>query len=520
MKLNFPTQFFKSSLAKCLLALPVFFLPKATLAEINYWKIESEDTATIPKTLSAMGIFSNITAQKITFLPSINHFEVNAPLWSDGAHKNRWFLIKPGAKIGFKLSDDYYDYPDSAIFIKQFDIDTIPGESASRVRWETRILYNIKEVADSNATTGKIIYQDHWYGYTYKWNAAQTDADLVKARGTKDSIRFYPNGISKPSAMKKWAFPSRLDCNRCHVPGFGFSNNEFVHARSVLGFFTAQLNRPHPDSAGINQLEYFFQKGLFTGTKPTNWNYFSVPRWARIDDSTASIDVRARSYIAANCSGCHGDRGIANNAPFSTNINYDFHTMYPQMEFRQRIVKNFPALDTTQPLFYRKKDAIANPLAKDTLRIIPALTIPGYPSKSVIVYRQESRDTVPGSYNGNTNQMPPLASFEVNRPAMSLLRQWISEMAPVLAPHANEPVIGINLNHYSVMRSPIIEGNQLRLPYLLINQGNVKVTMTNVLGQKTELKSLNKSTFEIPSHLNRGVYILQVGNEKFTQYLF
>ncbi len=508
-------------------------------AAIKYWDLTDKLTAnaSVPKTLSELGMFVDITKPQKVVVSEAHHYDVNSALWSDGAHKTRWFVTKPGKSIGFEEKNDYWKYPESTIFLKQFDIDTIPGDTTSRIRWETRVLYNTKELVDSGLTTQRM--EDKWYGYTYKWNTDQKDAILVSTRGADDSIRIYPTGKTKPPAWKKWRFPSTAQCNACHL---GFVPGAPSRGRTALGFYTAQLNRPHPDLANINQLEYFFRQGWLKGSKPAYWS--SAPKWAAIQDSTASIDLRARSYIASNCSGCHGRRGLDQTATGqAAELNYDFFTNQAQMEFRHRLIfKSFSLGDSTvKPTFYNKtSDSIANPLRKDTLRIMPSLVVPGYPQKSTLLYRQIMRASpevfmkkwlADTTENRPANaplfwtpydvieQMPPLGTYELNNPAIALLTQWITEMAPI---DPNPPrVIGIRnfASARTLLKSPTLEGNLLRLPAGLI-ESNVKVTLSEITGRTIPLNKVGAGIYSIPVNLNRGVYIIRVGNESFTRSRF
>jgi hypothetical protein len=487
-------------------------LPVLVRAEFNYWN--PEDTATIPKTLSATGLYANgsITAAKKVLLPNAYKFEVNAALWSDGAHKTRWFMVKPGKAIGFDEKNDYYKYPDSTVFIKQFAIDTIPGDTTSRVLWETRFLVSKKEIADTSKKNFRI--DDRWYATTYRWNADQKDAVLVKKSGLDDSIRVYPDGNKKPFKQKKWHFPGRSQCDQCHRVDYA----DKVHGRSILGFFTAQLNRPHPDSANINQLEYFFQKGVMTGNRPGFWD--QAPRWANIKDNSASVDLRARAYIAANCSGCHGTRGMETGATFGVSLNYDFHTMESQMEFRQRSVSWPFGLDTLPPFKYKVTD-LANPDRDTGLVINPALIVPGYPNKSVLLFRQQSRNTKPSDYDPDRNQMPPLGSFEVDTTAIALLTRWVNEMNSIWAPNSKAYLLGVHkISARILLKSPIIEGRTLRLPPELAGDGNVMVSLTSLAGRTQALNQTGRGVYAIPASLNPGVYIIRVGNKTYTRQMF
>jgi mono/diheme cytochrome c family protein len=504
----------KSGIAKKLLlalGLPVL----AGAQTFKYWDVT--DTAKVPKTLSATGLYTNITAVKKTMLANAYKFEVNSPLWSDDSHKTRWVMNKPGTSITYDEKNDYWGYPDSAVFIKLFALDTVPGDTTTRLLFETRFLINKKEIVDS--TTGKKM--DSWYGYSYKWRRNQQEADLVAATGADDSVKYFPTGKNNPGKMKKWRFPSRSQCEQCHRVGYADS----VHGRSVLGFFTAQLNRPRADLANINQLEYFFQQNVLKGTKSV-WAAATTPRWYGVDDSLVngvkiSVDTRARAYIAANCSGCHGTRGMANSATFGVDLNYDYHDMVDKgrLEFRHKSTSWPFGLDddSIQPKYYPKTDAGNNPKAYDSLMIDPALVVPGYPQKSVILYRQLVRKTTPGDYDPERNQMPPVATFEVNVAATNLIRRWILEMPKIPAPTA----LGIRgQNMRTNLKGPAIQGHQIVLPMEMAGPGTVKVTLTGIQGRTIELTQVTRTAYALPSNLTPGVYIIKVGKQNFTRYLF
>jgi hypothetical protein len=503
----------KSGFAKMLLlalGLPVV----AGAQTFKYWDVK--DTSKVPKTLSATGLYTDIMAAKKTMISNAYHFEVNSALWSDGSAKKRWVLKKGTTAITYDKLSDYWGYPDSSVFVKQFAVDTVPGDTNTRFLVETRFLVSRKDTAfvDSTTTPGvkKVRMEDVWYGYSYRWNKDQKDAKLVENRGYDDTtIKVYPNGKNNPGIVKKWRFPSRDQCNLCHRVSYA----DTIHGRSVLGFFTAQLNRPHPTVANINQLEYFFQQNVLKGTKSV-WTDTSTPRWYGIEDSTASVDSRARAYIAANCSGCHGRRGMETGGAFGIDFNYDFHTMVPQMEVKHKRIGYTWGLDTVPPFFYPKV-SVANPNAYDSLPIDPALVVPGYPEKSAILYRQTARNTTPGSFDTDRNQMPPAASFEVNVKATALISRWIKEMEQIRAPNWN----GIR-SHFirSNLKSPAIQNRQVILPIELAGPGLVKVSMTGINGRSVELNQVSRLAYALPGNMTPGVYIIRVNKRSFTTYLY
>ncbi|MEO7425294.1 MAG: hypothetical protein ABI036_08910 [Fibrobacteria bacterium] len=488
-------------------------LPMAAGAQgFKYWDVSAPDSLNLtPTLLSATGLYTGTTIQNANkvLVANATPFEVNSPLWSDDAHKARWVLLKAGTSINYSQLDDYWGYPDSTVFIKQFAIDTVPGDTTTRLLWETRLLINHKEVPLGSAET---IKQDRWYGYSYKWNRDGKDAVLVSAYGADDSVKFFPNGRNAAPMMKKWRFPSHEDCTKCHVT----APTEGLHGRSVLGFFTAQLNRPSTITPGINQLQDLFNKAVLTGT-PSMWNDIGTPRWRAITDTTASLDIRARSYIAANCSGCHGTRGLANNATFGIKLSYDFYTMEIKMEVRHLQVRYEYGLDTLLPKYYPKTDLGNNPAALDSLRIKPAVIVPGYPEKSLLLYRQLSRNTEPGNYALKNSAMPPLATFEVNVVATDSIAKWIRNMDKTPAPNA----AGIHSAAMrTALRGPGIQGRRVILPAELVGTGLVKVAITGIDGRTRDLRQVAPAIYALPDHLTPGVYIIKVDKKAFTRYLF
>lgn len=185
-------------------------------------------------------------------------YDVNVPLWSDGADKRRWIAIPEGATIHVGDDGDW-DLPVGTVLMKEF--------SVAGTRLETRLFVHHDD--------------GEWAGYSYEWLADQSDAVLLPGAKTRD----LGNGAS-------WYYPSRNDCLQCHTQAAGRS----------LGLETAQLNRDGPDGAG-NQLALFDAIGWLDAPLPAPPE--RLPAFARPDDDAAPLDARARAYLHANCSFCH-----------------------------------------------------------------------------------------------------------------------------------------------------------------------------------------------------------------------
>jgi hypothetical protein len=357
-------------------------IPALSQGGYNFFNPAIADS--IPKLISATGMYKNMATKEIG--ADVVPFEVNTPLWTDGAFKQRYIALPAGTSVLYNDTADTYAYPDRAMVIKNFSVDTIPGNPASRILFETRFS-GVRIVGG----------RERWYLWTYHWRLDQTDADLVLDDGENATVRVYRDGIGNPPFLKKWRFPGKIQCAACHrVQGTG--------GRTVLAFFTAQLNKPLNAAPTVNQLDRLFTLGILKtkdGSKP---DFAKSPKWAHWDDASASLEVRARSYIAANCSGCHGARGNATNAAPGITLDYDFHDMKTHMDFAaKKLVGTFP-IDSA------------------------GLLVPGRPDRSVLLYRQKMRNQKNLDFGAERMAMPPLGSFEPDTNAVAMMDQWITSL--------------------------------------------------------------------------------------------
>ncbi|MDX1951995.1 MAG: PA14 domain-containing protein [Verrucomicrobiota bacterium] len=116
----------------------------------------------MPALLSQAGVFKNLT--NLEPADGFVKYNVNSPLWSDGAVKTRWFAIPDGKKISFSTNGEW-SFPDGSVWLKHFELPNNETNAESRHRLETRIL-----VRDTNG---------YVYGASYKWRPDFSDADIV-----------------------------------------------------------------------------------------------------------------------------------------------------------------------------------------------------------------------------------------------------------------------------------------------------------------------------------------------------
>jgi uncharacterized repeat protein (TIGR03806 family) len=216
----------------------------------------------MPTTLSATGLFSDTPA--LTAAPGVIDYSVNAPFWSNGASKRRWFVLPEGQTIGFS-ADGNWNFPVGTITVKHFDLGT--------TKVETRVMVHSSE---------------GWRGYSYRWRPDGQEADLVAEGG--DSGNY---------AAQVWNFPSRGQCLQCHTAATG----------RALGLNTRQFNGNHSYAAtgrSDNQLRTLNHIGIFSSDIGAPTQYGAMPNPT---DASASLEARARAYLDTNCSICHQPNG-------------------------------------------------------------------------------------------------------------------------------------------------------------------------------------------------------------------
>jgi uncharacterized repeat protein (TIGR03806 family) len=232
------------------------------------FRIDHVTTAnSFPTLLSQTGCVDPANPQAID--SGLIPYTINAPFWSDGAEKDRWFALRDGSNITIEADGDW-TFPIGSILMKNFNLNN--------QLVETRLLVHHDD--------------DSWGGYSYEWNDTLTDASLVLNVKTK-----VINGQS-------YQYPSSGQCAACHTDAAG----------DTLGLETAQMNRKQIYSANNNsignQITALDNIGLFT-TSPGNASTLKKmtnPHNTLIDDG-----VRVRAYLHTNCAQCHRpDNAISN----------------------------------------------------------------------------------------------------------------------------------------------------------------------------------------------------------------
>ena len=314
--------------------------------------------------LSQTGCMSS--ADKTKFASLVIPYEVNSPLWSDSADKQRGMVIPVGQTVHIKdcavaaenctqgpADTGKWVFPVGTVMLKNFAFDNKLVETRLFVRHDA----------------------DTWVGYSYQWDEAQADATLV-SEDRKDVM------FNTGSRVVPWQYPGRLDCMKCHNKMGG----------STIGPETRQMNRV---VGGTNQIDKLKGMNLFDKAPASPYaKAFATPypSQAGMPAADATLDEKARSYLNANCGFCHRPDGDF----FSLDMRYD--TKFADMK-----------LCGNEPM-------------KGNQGVIGSLNLaPGDTAKSVMWLRMNAKTT-------DTGRMPQIGTNKVDDPGVKLIGDWIKSI--------------------------------------------------------------------------------------------
>lgn len=293
-------------------------------------------------------------------------YDLNTPLFSDYAHKLRFFKLPKGETISYR-EREVLDFPVGTYLIKNFYYYTDEtNKDKGRQIMETRLLLH---EADGWKTLAP-----------YIWNEEQTEAFLTVEGGTKNVSWIDEKGEQQQLA---YSVPSQTLCKSCHV-----KNNQLT----PIGPKARQLHRDYVFQAGKkNQLRHYADLGLLTDLPPLS-EVRKTPVWN--DPSSGSLHGRALAYLDMNCAHCHSKGGPGNTSALHL-------TEFETNEFNLGINKH--------PIAAGKGTGGR-----------PYDIVKGHPEQSILLYRMES--TNPGE------MMPEVARKLVHKEGVDLIAEWIEKM--------------------------------------------------------------------------------------------
>jgi len=296
-------------------------------------------------------------------------YEVNSPLWSDGADKTRAFVLPAGQKIHVDSATGKWTFPVGSVMIKNFLFD---GKFV-----ETRLFMHVDDMT--------------WVGYGYKWNgqgsAKQTDATIVGIG--RDEVMFDTG-----KRTIDWNYPSRQDCMDCHNAVAG----------NTLGPSSAQMFRVATGHTK-NQFDEFQTMGLFDAapTAPTTDQVLVAPYTTQLGSppASATLDQKARSYLQANCSHCHQPNDGFVQSPFP---NFDLRYQTALKD------SNICNVATTQ----------GTVTGSNASKIL----VPGSPMDSVMWVRMNE----PYTDQNTSGRMPQIGTHVIDAQGVQLIGDWITSL--------------------------------------------------------------------------------------------
>ncbi|HEY5925013.1 MAG TPA: Ig-like domain-containing protein [Kofleriaceae bacterium] len=227
----------------------------------------SFDAASPPALLSQTGCFNLTAPGRPTPHAGLIPYDLINELWSDGAKKRRYIGL-PDSTAMTAGGNGAWVAPAGTIMIKQFDLETTPGDPATRRAIETRFWVN-------DASLG-------WSGFSYRWNPAGTDASLLTDGA------FTINWTMDDGSQHAHLYPSRAHCRSCHHSSMG----------PLLGVRSEQLAR------------WFDYNGVIADQLATLSALGVAPAASAVPIVSAhepgeTWERRMRGYMAANCAHCH-----------------------------------------------------------------------------------------------------------------------------------------------------------------------------------------------------------------------
>lgn len=332
-----------------------------------------------PNLLSAYALWEGDMVDQVP-AEGVIPYDLNSPLFSDYAYKYRFVKLPPGESAEYRESD-VFEFPVGTVIAKTFGYPEDMQDEESPVHLvETRILVH---------------QPDGWAGYPYLWNDEQTDATLKLTGKMVDVDWVHTDGNLR---TVNYIVPNANQCKGCHE----------TEGKSLkpIGPRARQLNKDfvYHDGTVENQLSSWSRVAALKGAPEDPETAERLAVWN--DESTGTLNERARAWLEINCAHCHSPTGPARTSGLHL------------------------AHDVTLPSVYGVyKTPVAAGRGSGGHRFG---IVPGKPEESILYFRINSDH--PGV------MMPELGKRLVHAEGVELIREWIVQMkdAPKLSANATE----------------------------------------------------------------------------------
>ncbi|MCB1843485.1 MAG: hypothetical protein KDI09_11025, partial [Halioglobus sp.] len=291
-------------------------------------------------------------------------YDLNTPLFTDYANKYRFVFLPEGQQAAYR-STEVFDFPVGTIIAKTFTIQAdLRDDGSAQEIIETRLLINRK---------------DGWKALPYIWNADKSDAVLTVTGGTKNVSWIDAAGQSRST---DYVIPNTNNCVNCHGSG----------DLLPIGPTARSLNKAFTYASGVeNQLAHWAAAGILTGAPEDTSVIDTIPLW---NDTTASLDDRARGYLDINCAHCHMPNGSG-----STSGLY---------------------LEYTRAFGFDVGECKPPVAAGGGSGGLKHVIVPGDADASILSFRMDSND--------NAVRMPEIGRSIIHTEGVALVNDWINAM--------------------------------------------------------------------------------------------
>jgi uncharacterized repeat protein (TIGR03806 family) len=336
-----------------------------------------------PPLLSDWGMMAS-DGRTLVLSQGVLPYDLNTPLFSDYAHKQRTIWMPQGTAAGYR-EGEVLAFPVGTVITKTFYYPR--GEADGEVLQTLEAAPGWRpdglDLGDIRLVETRVLAhrETGWIALPYVWNDDQTEATLQRAGAIERMTLVAGDGTRQDFA---YAVPNANQCAGCHAV------NNTTRAIEPIGPAARHINRDYDYAGGAqNQLARLAAEGYLA-----NWpgDAGVTPRAAAYLDPGTPLDARARSYLDINCAHCHNPVGPADTSGL-------------HLQFDAPVGANLGLCKL--PI------AAGGGTGGRRFGIMP-----GAPDESILLYRMETND--PGA------MMPELGRAVRHEEGIELVRQWIS----------------------------------------------------------------------------------------------
>lgn len=308
-------------------------------------------------------------------------YEPASSLFTDYAHKKRFVWMPIGSKATYNADNKVLELPVGAALIKTFYYDNAQNVSPVGT---TRIIETRIMIRKSSG----------WIFADYIWNTEQTEAFLDLA-GSFTAISWKDeNNVIKST---NYRIPTEAQCIICHKSKQVINGIETTTIIPI-GIKPQNLNFNYTyGTTSKNQLTKWIEQGYLE-------NNFSLPSventTINYNDTSKSIELRARSYVDINCAHCHQDNRFCEYRP----MRFAFSSTGQANGMGQ----------TNMGVCVATQDMQTFPASLSTI------VKPGNINRSMLYYRLNTTD--------ETYRMPLHGRTIIHEEGVALIEQWINTL--------------------------------------------------------------------------------------------